>query len=219
MGAEGVMGERIGKRDRGGDAWEPFAYGQKAWAFHIATKFGIELMFYGENGELEYGGSEAYKNKPMEGPEEWEVEYFKGTSVEKLAKIAVQRGIFTAEEEQAATMQLYRPPPTEVIQQTKVEMHWFSYVERIYLSCWERLSRVSHRCLCQVHRRLLLCTLDFQRRLLFRDLRSLLHSDLRSKPFLGCMCPQTLFVVAPCCLPGPALLRQLGPSPCSCTCP
>ena len=66
----------------------------------------------------------------MEGPEEWEVEYFKGTSVEKLAKIAVQRGIFTAEEEQAATMQLYRPPPTEVIQQTKVEMHWFSYYKK-----------------------------------------------------------------------------------------
>jgi N-acetyl sugar amidotransferase len=113
-----------------GDAWEPFSYGQKAWAFHIATKFGIELMFYGENGELEYGGSEAYKNKPMESPEEWEVQYFKGTSVEKLAKIAVQQGVLTAEEEKATTMQLYRPPPPEVIQATNVEMHWYSYYKK-----------------------------------------------------------------------------------------
>ena len=26
-----------------GDAWEPFAYGQKSWAFHMATKFKIKL--------------------------------------------------------------------------------------------------------------------------------------------------------------------------------
>jgi len=113
-----------------GDAWEPFSYGQKAWAFHIATKFGIKLMFYGENGELEYGGSEAYKNKPMEGPEEWEVEYFKGTSVEKLVQIAVQHGIIGADEELRATMKLYRPPPTEVIKEAEVEMHWYSYYKK-----------------------------------------------------------------------------------------
>ena len=39
-----------------GDAWQPFTYGQKAWAFHVAEKFKIKLIFYGENGELEYGG-------------------------------------------------------------------------------------------------------------------------------------------------------------------
>ena len=33
-----------------GDAWEPFTYGQKAWAFHIANKFNVKLIFYGENG-------------------------------------------------------------------------------------------------------------------------------------------------------------------------
>jgi len=57
-----------------GDAWEPFTYGQKAWAYHIAQKFGIKLIFYGENGELEYGGSDKYKNLPKEGAEEWEYE-------------------------------------------------------------------------------------------------------------------------------------------------
>src|SRR3989344_817005 len=44
-----------------GDAWEPFTFGQKAYAFHVALKFGIPLIVYGENGEVEYGGS--VKNK------------------------------------------------------------------------------------------------------------------------------------------------------------
>ena len=37
-----------------GDAWQPFAFGQMCYAFHIALKLGIKLVFYGEN-EAEYG--------------------------------------------------------------------------------------------------------------------------------------------------------------------
>src|SRR3990167_4306067 len=33
-----------------GDAWQPFTYGQKAFAMHMAAKFRISLVFYGENG-------------------------------------------------------------------------------------------------------------------------------------------------------------------------
>ena len=40
-----------------GDAFEPFVYGQKAWAYHVAQRFDVQLIMYGENGELEYGGS------------------------------------------------------------------------------------------------------------------------------------------------------------------
>ena len=49
----------------------------KKFAFHIATKFGIKLIMYGENGELEYGGNDKYKYLPKEGVEEWEDQYFK----------------------------------------------------------------------------------------------------------------------------------------------
>ena len=27
-----------------GDMWQPFTYGQKSWAFHMALKFGIKLI-------------------------------------------------------------------------------------------------------------------------------------------------------------------------------
>ena len=77
-----------------GDAWEPFAYGQKAWAFHIAEKFDIKLIFYGENGELEYGGNTEYKNRPSEGPEEWKRSYYKGATVDELVQKGVDSGVF-----------------------------------------------------------------------------------------------------------------------------
>ena len=49
-----------------GDAFEPFVYGQKAWAYHVAQRFDVQLIMYGENGELEYGGSTKYRDVPCE---------------------------------------------------------------------------------------------------------------------------------------------------------
>ena len=113
-----------------GDAWEPFTYGQKAWAFHIAVRFGVKLIFYGENGELEYGGSEKYKHAPKESPEEWEYEYFKGASVDKLVEVGVQRGILKEKEVAGDALQLYRAPHPDLIQKTGAEMHWYSYYHK-----------------------------------------------------------------------------------------
>jgi len=113
-----------------GDAWEPFTYGQKAWAFHIAVRFGIKLIFYGENGELEYGGSEKYKNRPSEGTEEWEYEYFKGASVDALAKIGLEKGILLPQEVEGSALQLYKAPHPDLIKKVGVEMHWYSYYNK-----------------------------------------------------------------------------------------
>jgi len=113
-----------------GDAWQPFTYGQKAWAFHVAVRFGINLIFYGENGEVEYGGSQAYKNKPCEGPEEWEREYFKGAAVDKLIEQGLESGVFSHDEVYGERMQLYRPPDPNVVAEQGTEMHWFSYYRK-----------------------------------------------------------------------------------------
>lgn len=113
-----------------GDAWEPFAYGQKAWAFHIALRFGIQLIMYGENGELEYGGSDKYKNIPKEGPEEWTEQYYKGTSVDTLVDVGLQRGLLTSKEAKSQTISWYKPPSPDAVQKAGVEMHWFSYYKK-----------------------------------------------------------------------------------------
>ena len=42
---------------------------------------------YGENGELEYGGIDKYKNSPKESIDTWEKFYYKGNNIDKIAII------------------------------------------------------------------------------------------------------------------------------------
>ncbi len=113
-----------------GDAWQPFTYGQKAWAWHVADKFNIKLIFYGENGELEYGGSEKYKYLPNEGPEEWEYEYLKGVTIDKLVNTGVERSFISEKESKDPSLEFYRAIDPNVIQESKIEMHWYSYYKK-----------------------------------------------------------------------------------------
>ena len=113
-----------------GDAWQPFGYGQKAWAFHIAEKFNVKLIFYGENGEVEYGGSTEYKYKPKEDPTVWKRHHFMGNTVDKLVEVGLERGIFHKKEINDKTMQWYKPPSFESIEEKGIEMHWYSYYEK-----------------------------------------------------------------------------------------
>ena len=110
-----------------GDAWEPFAYGQKAYAFHIAVKFGIPLIFYGENGEVEYSGFLKNADKPYESPDDWDELYFKGSGVDALLKQGLKMGIFSEEETKDSALDLYRPPKREDIERLGAQMHWLSY--------------------------------------------------------------------------------------------
>ena len=113
-----------------GDAWEPFTFGQKAYAFHVALKFGIPLIVYGENGEVEYGGSVKNKNVPFESVKDWEELYFKGVGVDALIKAGLQTGIFRKSEIEPETFALYRPPSLAKINQLGIQMHWFSYYHK-----------------------------------------------------------------------------------------
>ena len=110
-----------------GDAWEPFAFGQKTYAFHMALKFGIPLIFYGENGEAEYGGSMQNADKPYESVTDWEKLYFKGAGVDALLKAGYEMGIFTKAESEDKTFDFYRPPKLEDIEKLGAQMHWHSY--------------------------------------------------------------------------------------------
>ena len=39
-----------------GDPFQPFIYGQANYPMHMAVKHNVQLIMYGENGEVEYGG-------------------------------------------------------------------------------------------------------------------------------------------------------------------
>jgi len=96
----------------------------------MANKFNIKLIFYGENGELEYGGSTDYKYKPKEDPEVWEKHHFRGAAVDKLADVGIDNGIFKKDEITEKTLQWYKAPNPEIIEKKEIEMHWFSYYEK-----------------------------------------------------------------------------------------
>lgn len=113
-----------------GDAWEPFAYGQKSYAFQIAVKFNIPLIFYGESGEIEYGGSSKNKDKPYEDVEDWKDLYYKGAGLDDLLKWGMKGGLFSEIEIKQSSFQFYKPPALEEIRKVGVQMHWFSYYKK-----------------------------------------------------------------------------------------
>ncbi len=110
-----------------GDPWEPFTFGQKALAFQMAHRFKIPLIFYGENGEIEYGGSFKNENKPYESPEDWDELYFKGAGVDVLLAEGFKMGIFSASELKDNQFDFYRPPALDEIKKLDLQMHWWSY--------------------------------------------------------------------------------------------
>lgn len=113
-----------------GDAWEPFTFGQKSFAFNIALKFKIPLIFFGENGEVEYGGSTKNIDKPFESPKDWERFYFKGAGVDKLVNAGLDMRVFKKKEVEERTFELYRNPDLAEVKKLGVQMHWLSYYKK-----------------------------------------------------------------------------------------
>ena len=110
-----------------GDAWQPFTFGQKSWAFHMAEKFNISLIFYGENGEVEYGGDTRYKNTPKEDSKLWKEHHNKGIQVRDLIDFGQSQGFIQKNEFCDSEIDLYEAIPYDIIEEKKIEMHWHSY--------------------------------------------------------------------------------------------
>lgn len=110
-----------------GDPFEAFVNGQKAYPFQVAWKFKIPLIFYGENGEVEYGGSFKNVDKSHESPEDWEEEYYKGVGFDKVLEIGNKMGIISDKEFKDGCFDFYRAPPLNEIKKLGLQMHWWSY--------------------------------------------------------------------------------------------
>jgi N-acetyl sugar amidotransferase len=113
------------------DAWQPFAYGQVYYAFHMALKMGIKLVFWGENGEAEYGGDP--KNNYASGMpwEDFSELYLKGATVDHLVDIGLdKKDYFTTDDFDPSDLTFYRPPPIDVLQKAEIELHWYAFYHR-----------------------------------------------------------------------------------------
>jgi N-acetyl sugar amidotransferase len=113
-----------------GDSFQPFTFGQMAYAFHLALQFDIKLVFYGENGEAEYGGSTKNNYRPYMPLEDWAELYYKGVTVEDLIEWGTRRGLISNEDYDASDLMFYKPPAAEALRQAGIQMHWFSYYQK-----------------------------------------------------------------------------------------
>jgi N-acetyl sugar amidotransferase len=114
-----------------GDAWQPFTYGQMCYAFHLALRFGIKLVFYGENGEAEYGGDPKNNYKSHMPLEDWALLYFKGATVDDLVRTGLEhKDYFTEDDFDLSDLTFYRPPTVKDLTAAQIQMHWYSYYHR-----------------------------------------------------------------------------------------
>jgi N-acetyl sugar amidotransferase len=95
-----------------GDNFLPFIWGQVSYALHVAKSFGIPLVFFGENGEAEYGGNAALAELPGMPIASWAEAYWKGVTPSDLLRIGREIDLVT-EEEEAHASRFYSPPNLE----------------------------------------------------------------------------------------------------------
>ena len=113
-----------------GDAWQPFTYGQMAYAFHIAKAFDVRLVFFGENGEAEYSGDPRVYNLSGMPLEIWGEQYFKGVTIDDIVKYGLETGILTEEDFDESDLMFYRPPKVKNLKDFGAEFHWFSFYKK-----------------------------------------------------------------------------------------
>ena len=72
-----------------GDPFQPFIYGQTNFPLHMAVKYKIQLIMYGENGEVEYGGDMKNAFRPTRDIQDHDKHYFSGMPPEFWAEHGV----------------------------------------------------------------------------------------------------------------------------------
>jgi len=115
-----------------GDAFHVFVLGQVYYPIHMALKFGIDLIFYGENGEVEYAGDPMFVDKPYRdllNDEAWLKGYMKGTNIDELISYGVKTKDYMKNIDVSKwDLTFYRPPTIEQMQDKKTsKLHFFSY--------------------------------------------------------------------------------------------
>lgn len=126
-GFDNVMGTPNGKVHRQltalafehiGDPFQPFIYGQKAFPMRIAAKYGIPLVMYGEDGEVEYGGDKNAENRSgHDASGDLEKHYFSGIGPLAWTKYGIK----------AEDLQAYIPPPIEECKKINMQLKFLGY--------------------------------------------------------------------------------------------
>lgn len=100
-----------------GDPFQPFIYGQTNFPLHMAVKHNIQIIMYGENGEVEYGGDMKNAFRPTRDIEDHDKHYFSGLPPEFWAEHGVS----------LADLYPFTAPKFEQIERNNTEIHFLGY--------------------------------------------------------------------------------------------
>jgi hypothetical protein len=104
-----------------GDPFQPFIYGQTNYPMQVALQYGIPLVMYGENGEVEYGGDMKNAFKPTRDyATDHKKHYFSGIEPEDLTKYGLD----------IKDLKPYLAPPLESLKNLKLEVHFYGYYKK-----------------------------------------------------------------------------------------
>ena len=133
----GVLNKKLARLcfEEFGDAFHAFVLGQVYFPMHMALNFNIKLIFYGENGELEYAGDPEQVDKPFNDfvdNESWLNGYLKGTTLDELLDYAsihkdyIDQDIFNHPD-----IKYYKPPKIDDMKKSNISRHYyFSYFKK-----------------------------------------------------------------------------------------
>jgi N-acetyl sugar amidotransferase len=114
-----------------GDAFHVFVLGQVHYPVWIALKFGIPLVFYGENGSVEYAGDPQLADKPFLPPEQWNNRLLKGISLDELVDFGLKhKSYFTETGYRKSDLLFYGAPALEEVQRADIRKYYYSYFHK-----------------------------------------------------------------------------------------
>lgn len=102
-----------------GDNFLPFIYGQLNFPFQIAARYKIPLIFFGEDGDVEYGGSFERFDKPQ-----LKLDYTVKSKFTSFPPDYWRKYGFEEKD-----LQHYQFPQKHEFSHLKIEAHYFSYYE------------------------------------------------------------------------------------------
>lgn len=122
-----------------GDPFQPFIYGQANYPMHMAVKHNVQLIMYGENGEVEYGGDMKNAFSPTRVIQDHDAHYFSGLPPESWQKFGLT----------LSDLAPFTAPKFKDIQANKTEIHFMGYYtfwdpQENYYYCREHTGFVSN---------------------------------------------------------------------------
>lgn len=114
-----------------GDAFHVFVLGQVSFAFHIAIKFNIRLVMFGENGEAEYVGNPEAVNKPYIPSEDFTKLYFKGSTLDELVEYGLKNKRYFSKDIKKSDLDFYKPPSPKDLKNANINgKYFFGYFKK-----------------------------------------------------------------------------------------